>query len=77
MEKRIMFKIRRLSDGMYSEGGDRPTFSKNGKMWRSKQALHCHLMPGVIGKHYKDCVLEEIEVIFGVPKSIDLSTYPR
>lgn len=37
------FRIRRKSDGLYSTGGQRPTFSKKGKIWQGLGPLKNHL----------------------------------
>lgn len=59
---KTVYMIRRKSDGMYSVGGSRPFFTKNGKAWTSKAALSNHLALVVEQKHtpYSGC---EIVVI--------------
>lgn len=61
-----MFKIRRLSDGMFSCGGSYPRFNKNGKVWRLKAHVKLHLagIPNYIKTdRYKDCEVIEFELV--------------
>lgn len=37
------YKIRRISDGLFSSGGTAPYFTKQGKSWTSEGALKNHL----------------------------------
>lgn len=43
MESKLVFKIRRKTDGLFSKGGCWPSFSKKGKEWASVAALNLHL----------------------------------
>ncbi len=47
-----VYKIRRLSDGLYSKGGTTPHFSKKGKVWTSLGALNGHLTLVADGGRY-------------------------
>ena len=40
---KIVYRIRRKSDGLFSAGGYSPRFTVKGKVWNSKNALHNHL----------------------------------
>lgn len=42
--KVINYKIRRKSDGLFSSGGERPTFGNKGKLWKTLGHLHSHLV---------------------------------
>lgn len=64
MEK--LYRIRKKSDGLYSNGGSYPKFSKMGKFWR-KQHLMSHLTL-VSGKSfgieaYKDCEIVQYRLV--------------
>lgn len=37
-----LYRIRRKSDGLFSTGGSRPLWTKNGKLWRAP-ALKLHI----------------------------------
>lgn len=39
----VVYKIRRTTDGLFSKGGNRPQFSKNGKVWNTMGHLKSHL----------------------------------
>lgn len=43
VKKTIVFKIQRESDGLYSNGGSTPGFTKVGKIWKQKGHLTSHL----------------------------------
>lgn len=40
---KIVYKIRRKSDGLFSTGGQYPSFTTKGKFWANKSGLHNHL----------------------------------
>lgn len=42
MQNRYFYKIRRVSDGLYSMGGIIPKFIKSGKVWNSIGSLKNH-----------------------------------
>ena len=42
MQKEI-YKVRRKSDGLFSQGGFSPSFTKEGKFWTTKQHLKLYL----------------------------------
>ena len=63
----FMYKIRRLSDGLFSKGGNPPVFSNQGKMWSSKRALSSHFAllvdgPGPVTRAYQGCEVVEFSV---------------
>jgi hypothetical protein len=43
MSTLLQFKIRRKSDNLFSDGGQFPTFSQDGKVWSRLNHLNCHL----------------------------------
>lgn len=43
MINKTIYKIKRLSDGKYSTGGSRPSFTTNGKAWTNIGHLKNHL----------------------------------
>lgn len=75
------YKIQRKSDGLFSNGGSNPKFTKYGKIWRSMGQLKNHL--GLVGcykipisKVYNDCQLvtlelHEVETVVSLPELID------
>ena len=72
-----IYKIRRLSDGLYSAGGSTPTFTKNGKIWKTLTAVKLHIHSALghgynrygmyqypnLKSIYKDCVLVEYNIL--------------
>jgi hypothetical protein len=64
-----VFKIRRKTDGLFSTGGSRPSFSKQGKLWKRKSDLTCHINL-VVSSYKGTSVYEECElVIFKVTET--------
>lgn len=68
-----IFKIRRKSDGLYSQGGVSPTFGKIGKTW-SASSLGMHLKLARTGINpmgpfkpsmevYNDCEIVKFEMV--------------
>lgn len=59
------YKIRRISDGLYSTGGDTPKFTNKGKSWGSLGPLRNHLAMfkplGYMPFPYDGCVIDEFE----------------
>lgn len=58
------FKIRRIKDGTFSTGGMSPRFTKKGKTWNTKQALHAHL--GLVSINVytcHECELVELQMV--------------
>ena len=43
VKKTIVYKIQRESDGLFSNGGSTPGFTKVGKLWKQKGHLTSHL----------------------------------
>jgi len=41
--QKTVYRIRRKSDGLFSTGGNRPSFTVKGKVWNNKGGLHAHL----------------------------------
>jgi hypothetical protein len=55
-----MFKIQR-SDGLFSSGGENPTWSKNGKIWKQRGHVTSHL--GLVSRReYADADVVEYEM---------------
>ena len=74
---KLVYKIRRRSDGLFSTGGGWPSFKAKGKQWASAGALHAHLNL-VEFKYYADCELVRIEVAeTELPGSVDVNSYQR
>ena len=68
MSYKTVYKIQRISDGLFSTGGYQPRFTKKGKIWTTKAALHNHLAlnprNGFQGiEAYVDCELIEYEIV--------------
>lgn len=62
--KVVFYKIRRNSDGLFSNGGMRPSFNKSGKVWHNKGALSNHLgLVMQMGKVYADCEIVQLEMV--------------
>ena len=49
-----IYKIRN-KNGLFSLGGTTPSFNKNGKIWKQKNHLNCHLTQVSKKGIYKDC----------------------
>ena len=65
----LEFKIRRKSDGLFSNGGVSPSFTKSGKTWTNRGGLTQHLTIvdnrsgyGKQGRVYDGCEVVEVEV---------------
>lgn len=61
---KIVYRIKR-SDGMYSCGGEFPSFSERGKTWTNIGGLKNHLnhvLNKVWAQEYKECVIEKYEI---------------
>lgn len=67
-----IYKIKRLSDGLYSSGGCYVKFSKRGKVWTSIGGLknHLNMFRDYGKKKYEDCVLVTIEIQEGKSRSM-------
>jgi len=67
-----IYKIKRLSDGLYSSGGQYPFFNKNGKAWTNIGFLknYLNLFKNYGRMVYKDCVLIKIEISEGKSQSM-------
>jgi len=93
MDKIIVYKIQRKSDGLYSNGGSDPLFMKKGKIWRGLGDLknhfniirECHKSEKYLENLYKNCeivtfILNPVETIY-VEKFLNspkvLNTYTR
>src|SRR5271157_5755914 len=65
---KLVYKIRRRSDGLFSAGGGWPNFKKKGKQWPSLGALHAHFNMVTAGIHggrserYDNCEIVDIEI---------------
>ncbi len=56
----VGYKIKRLSDGLYSKGGGDPAWNKTGKLWKKRGHLSTHLFY-VNSRLYEDCVVVLVE----------------
>jgi len=80
-----IFKIRRKTDGLFSQGGSRPGFNKIGKMWKQKGHLTSHL--NIVARQrpylrddklaYDDCELVTFELTEIEVDSIPVSQYVK
>jgi len=64
----IHYKIRRKSDGLFSSGGEFPSFDAVGKVWTRHNHLSCHLALVVErlegrGKNRKPWPYEDCEIV--------------
>ena len=67
-----VYKIRRISDGLFSTGSVRPRFSRAGKIWNSIGTLKRHLSNfnmNFFEHYYNNC--EIVEYIENAPISIN------
>jgi len=74
----IVYKIRRKSDGMFSAGGERPSFSKKGKIWRQRGHVSNHLAQMTAQNKqlfYNDCEIIEFEVVETEISNIDVADW--
>jgi hypothetical protein len=67
-----IYKIKRISDGLYSTGGQYSHFNKNGKSWTNIGFVknHLNLFKDYGRTKYEDCVLVTIEVQEGKSQSM-------
>lgn len=65
MKSETFFKIRRISDGQYSNGGTGGRFSAKGKTWRTHGALknHMNLIARYSPALYNGCEIVKYETI--------------
>lgn len=63
-QERPYFRVKRLSDNLYSKGGSTPIFSKAGKTWNSKGAFSNHLAQ-LINTYYSDNYIKILNVYDG------------
>ena len=77
-EEIIVYKIRRKSDGLFSNGGENPIFMKRGKMWTNIGHIKNHFN-GIREAHtskkyleflYKNC--EIVTFLLSEADSIDI-----
>lgn len=76
-----IYKIKRISDGLYSTGGQWPTFTKTGKNWTGLGPLknHLHIVESWYDSHpnsvnvYTDCVVEVFDLL--LPTEISLESF--
>lgn len=57
-----VYKIKRRTDNLYSNGGERPEFTKVGKLWVNKGSLKNHLSNVRNIARYKDCEIITYEL---------------
>ena len=55
-----VYKIRRKSDGKFSEGGQWPGFAKNGKIWKTMAHIKAHL---ALVKSYRQSPYHDCEIV--------------
>jgi hypothetical protein len=74
----VGYKIRRKKDGLFSLGGNTPTWSRYGKTWSSLNAFSNHV--AVIREYgkdpltvYKDCEM----VLLGITATQTMESYVR
>lgn len=75
-----MFKLQRMSDKLYSEGGVYPSFHKIGKLWRTKDALVRHLAQVSWNRRalYDDVQVITFELVeVGMEALSDFSAWPQ
>lgn len=72
-----VFKIVRLSDGKFSNGGSRPSFTKAGKSWADVGHLknHLNLFKYDNWDVYKGCELVSYEMVANEAESLNLDDY--
>ncbi len=81
-----MFKIKRLSDGLYARGGSDGVwgppynyhFSKRGKVWSTAGALSGHLTmlnAGALHPVYENCVVVEFDENGSPPTETSVADY--
>jgi len=58
-----IFKIRRISDGKFSDGGHRPYFTAKGKVWKNTQSINGHLAIVNVSKVYEGCEMVTYELL--------------
>jgi hypothetical protein len=65
MNDRMVYKIVRVDDGLYSSGGTYPTFGKNGKIWTTRGGLTIHLMENWhrLQEKYSNCNIIEYKML--------------
>jgi len=70
--KKKIYKIRNKQTGLYSNGGKKPKFSVNGKIWTQKNHLLLHLkIVDDIDKIYKNCEIVVLEMVETEVKKIN------
>lgn len=58
----IVYKIRRKDDGLFSNGGAYPSFSKTGKLWKQRGHLTSHLNQVHHRRVYDECEIVTYEL---------------
>ena len=61
-----IFKIRRSTDGLYSRGGESPSFDTKGKVWKRRGDVSSHLSQlseAGIRRFYSDCQIVEYVIV--------------
>lgn len=53
------YMVRRKGDGLYSSGGDSPSFGAHGRIWATRQNLVGHLRRVTYGEEYE---IVEVEI---------------
>mgnify|MGYP006928179905 CR=1 FL=1 len=70
-----VYKIRRKSDGFFSNGGSTPGFTKRGKLWKGMGPLNNHINILYKPSVYADCELVTFELVEEELDRIDLSVH--
>ena len=66
-----LYKIRNTKNGLFSQGGEHPKFTKNGKIWKHREHLLKHLkLVKNLNKIYHDCEVVVFEMIESETKVI-------
>lgn len=70
--REIHYKIRRISDGLFSTGGMQPYFTNKGKVWKKESHLKSHL--NQLRQPYKGCELVIQEIIISELRTAGLES---
>jgi hypothetical protein len=77
-EEKIVYMIRRRSDGLLSSGGNYPQFGKTGKVWKNIGHVKNHLHQfidyngKVTGYKYNDCEIVTLKSVLTTDSTLDL-----
>lgn len=69
-----LFKIQRVCDGKFSNGGSTPSFTKAGKTWASEGQLRSHLrMLKYTPERYDGCIVKQFKLVESDEEPFDLN----